>query len=104
MPLQSPLEPVFALATVSGEYAAAAGGVLVTAIAAQWKAYRSDDQRGRDELKKALETVHDTTATVAALISAIKEGNTEDRKFSDAILARLETIEAKLEVRHREVG
>lgn len=104
MPLQDPFDPLFALVAVPAEYAAAAGGVLVTAIAAQWKAYRADDQRGRDELRKALETVHDTTATVAALIATIKDGDSESRRFKDAVLARLDAIESKMERTHREAG
>lgn len=104
MPLQAPFEPLFALVDVPAQYAGAACGVLITAVAAQWKAYRSDDQRGRDELRKALETVHDTTATVAALIATIKDGDTESRRFSDAVLARLDAIEARMERNHREAG
>ena len=80
----------------TNEYGVAIG-VLITAIGAQWKAYRSDDQRGRDQLIKALETVHDATTTVAALIADAKTRDEEARRFTAALLARFDHLETKID-------
>ena len=99
MPLQPPFEPVFALATVPLEQAGAVVGILATAVAAQWKAYRNDDLRSRDELRNALETVHDTTTTYTQLLAVTNrlvevsgKAGEEDRLFYDRVIRELEAL------------
>lgn len=75
------------------------------AIAAQWKAYRNDDARSREELKKALETVHDTTTTYSQLLAvtnrlveASSKSGEEGRLFYDRVIRELDSL-GKTQVR-----
>ena len=104
MPLQAPLEPLVALTMVPAEYAGAIILPLAAAVAAQWKAYLKGDERSRDELKKALETVHATTATSQKLIEVSTASAADDRQFREEVRRELARIGVELEKLHGKAG
>ena len=118
LPLQAPIEPFLAVAVGATEYLASACLGLAGAVGAQWKAYRNDDARSREELKRALETVHDTTTTYSQLLAvtnrlveASGKSGEESRLFYDRVSRDLDTLvkgQARMveamEKRFRETG
>lgn len=95
--MQPHLEPVVALAMVPVEYAGVVVGGLAAAVAAQWRVYLKSDERSRDELKKALETVHATTATSQKLIEVSTASAADDRQFREEVRRELALVRSELE-------
>lgn len=66
-------EPVFMLTSVPGEVAAAAGGVMATAIAALYKNGRSDAREALNAMRDQREAVDKLTNVVNRLIGLVEE-------------------------------